>query len=120
MAPLGEINTCIGLCLPNIGPEDLLAPNPQLEFSLEKEFRFHRNLLQLSGDALLGLKLGQAYPLQGYGLFGYAFLSAPTLRQALILAANYGPLSFTLFKIDFQTHSGKKLPDNHNYRARIL
>ena len=70
------------------------------QFSLEQEFRFHRNLLQLTGDPLLGLKIGRAYSLQSYGLFGYAFLSAPTLRQALILASNYGPLSFTLFKID--------------------
>jgi len=91
-------------CLAGTGlePEDLLAPNPQLDFSLAQEFRFHRNLLQLSGDALLGLKLGKAYPLQAYGLFGYAFLSAPTLRQALTIVSHYGPLTFTLFRIDFR------------------
>ncbi|MBP6683119.1 MAG: AraC family transcriptional regulator ligand-binding domain-containing protein, partial [Halioglobus sp.] len=42
-----------------------------------------------------------AYPAQSYGLFGYAFLSAPTLRHALAIVSNYGPLSFTLFRIDF-------------------
>ena len=84
-----------------IGPEDLLAPNPQLEFSLEKEFRFHRNLLQLTGDPLLGLKLGKAYTVQNYGLFGYAFMSAPTLRQAMTIVSKYGPLTFTLFRVDF-------------------
>jgi len=91
-------------CLAGTGiePEDLLAPEPRLELSLAQEFRFHRNLLALSGDPLLGLKLGQAYPLQSYGLFGYAFLSAPTLRQALNIVSKYGPLSFTLFRISFR------------------
>jgi AraC-like DNA-binding protein len=91
-------------CLAGTGiePADLLCPDPQLDFSLAQEFRFHRNLLQLSGDPLLGLKLGKAYPAQAYGLFGYAFLSAPTLRQALAIVSNYGPLSFTLFRIEFR------------------
>ena len=91
-------------CLAGTGidPGDLLSPDPRVTFSLGQEFRFHRNLLQLSGDDLLGLKLGRAYTMQTYGLFGYAFLSAPTLRQALNIVSNYGPLSFTLFRIDFR------------------
>ena len=90
-------------CLAGTGikPEDLLAPDPQLEFSFEQEFRFHRNLLQLTGDPLLGLKLGKAYTIQTYGLFGYAFMSAPTLRQAMTIVSKYGPLTFTLFRVDF-------------------
>ena len=91
-------------CLAGTGiqADDLLEPEQSPEFTLAQEFRFHRNLLQLSGDALLGLKLGQAYPLQGYGLFGYAFLSAPTLRHAMTIVSNYGPLTFTLFRTDFR------------------
>jgi AraC-like DNA-binding protein len=92
-------------CLQGTGLKecDLVFPGPEQAFSLEQEFRFHRNLLELTGDPLLGLKLGKAYTLQSYGLFGYAFLSAPTLRQALVIACNYGPLSFTLFDISFST-----------------
>jgi AraC-like DNA-binding protein len=93
-----------GECLAGTGiePGDLLAANAAPDFTLAQEFRFHRNLLRLSGDPLLGLKLGQAYSLQTYGLFGYAFLSAPTLRQALNIVSNYGALSFTLFRIAFR------------------
>ncbi|MCB1848519.1 MAG: AraC family transcriptional regulator [Halieaceae bacterium] len=93
-----------GECLAGTGiePGDLLEARPTPVFSLAQEFRFHRNLLRLSGDPLLGLKLGQAYSLQTYGLFGYAFMSAPTLRQALNIASNYGPLSFTLFRVAFR------------------
>jgi AraC-like DNA-binding protein len=91
-------------CLEGTGvsSRDLEAADPSAAFSLDQEFRFHRNLLALTQDPLLGLRIGRAYTLQSYGLFGYAFLSAPTLRQALTLARNYGPLSFTLFSIDFR------------------
>ena len=91
-------------CLEGTGVDEqaLREAEPTTAFSLEQEFHFHRNLLELTADPLLGLKIGRAYTLRSYGLFGYAFLSAPTLRQALIMARNYGPLSFTLFKLDFE------------------
>jgi AraC-like DNA-binding protein len=91
-------------CLAGTGVTEADLENPQADtsFSLEQEFRFHRNLLTLSGDPLLGSTLGQAYTLENYGLLGYAFLSAPTLRHALTIVRNYGLLSFTLFRIDFE------------------
>jgi AraC-type transcriptional regulator len=90
-------------CLEGTGlqPQDLLNPAARHNFNLEQEFRFHRNLLELCPDPLLGLKLGNSYTLDKYGLLGYAFLSAPTLRHAMTLLHSYGPLSFTLFKINF-------------------
>lgn len=95
-------------CLAGTGitPADLLEAAPVPGFTLEREFRFHRNLLRLTGDPLLGLKLGRAYPLQSYGLFGYAFLSAPTLRQAMSIVSHYGPLTFTLFRVGFRESGG--------------
>lgn len=91
-------------CLEGTGVSlhDLETTDSTTSFTLDQEFRFHRNLLELTDDCLLGLKIGRAYTIQSYGLFGYAFLSAPTLRQALTLARNYGPLSFTLFGLDFR------------------
>jgi AraC-like DNA-binding protein len=98
-------------CLSGTGLEeaDLGRSEHTPSFSLEQEFRFHRNLMALTGDPLLGLKLGGIYTLQSYGLLGYAFLSAPTLRQALMIANNYGLLSFTLFRIEFQVEGGRGL-----------
>lgn len=78
-----------------------------LSFTLEQEFRFHRNLLEMTDNPMLGLLLGKAYRLEAFGLLGYAFMSAPTLRHALIVLRNYGPLTFTLFNIDFLTE-GKR------------
>jgi len=98
-------------CLAGTGLVDaeLEQPGPQVEFTLAQEFRFHRNLLELSGDPLLGLKLGRVYTLENYGLLGYAFMSAPTLRHAMTIIRNYGPLSFTLFNIDFEVDGGRAI-----------
>ena len=93
----GECLEVTGVSLHDLETTDFVTA-----FTLDQEFRFHRNLLTLTGDPLLGLRIGRAYTLQSYGLFGYAFLSAPTLRQALTLARNYGPLSFTLFNISLK------------------
>ncbi len=101
---MDELGYTAEQCLEGTGVslQDFATANPGNDFTLDQEFQFHRNLLRLTGDPLLGLKIGRAYTLQSYGLFGYAFLSAPTLRQAMTLARNYGPLSFTLFGIDFR------------------
>ncbi len=110
-------------CLAGTGlrEQDLAAADTAPAFSLEQEFRFHRNLLALTGDPVLGLTLGRAYRIESYGLLGYAFLSAPTLRHAMTIVRNYGPLSFTLFDIDFRVEGavaslrfapGRYIPDD--------
>lgn len=88
-------------CLAGTGitSQDLSSEQAEAQFTLEKEFSFHRRLLQLSDDPLLGLTLGKTYTLETYGLFGYAFLSAATLRQALMVAQNFWLLSYTLSKM---------------------
>ena len=69
--------------------------------SLQQEFAFYRRLLELTQDPQLGLKLGKAYRLENYGMLGYAILSAQTLGEALKIAKDFGPLSFSHFELDF-------------------
>lgn len=94
-----------GQCLEGTGLEeaDLIDPALEHPFSLEQQFRFHRNLLELTGNPMLGLIIGKEYRIETFGLLGYAFMSAPTLRHAMTVLRSYGPLSFTLFRIDFVT-----------------
>lgn len=86
---------------------DLARPADEIDFCLEQEFRFHRNLLELTDNPMLGLLLGKSYQLESYGLLGYAFLSAPNLRHAMIVLRNYGPLTFTLFQVNFLVEDNK-------------
>jgi AraC-like DNA-binding protein len=88
-------------CLDGTGINEVQLVTGEAPFTLRQELRFHRNLLALTDDPLLGLSIGEAYTLETYGLFGYAFMSAPTLRQAMTVTANYGPLTYTLFRIRF-------------------
>ncbi|WP_165787099.1 AraC family transcriptional regulator [Pseudohalioglobus lutimaris] len=69
--------------------------------TLQQEQRFYRNALDLTDDPLIGLRLGEPFVPQRYGLFGYALLSAETFRHALVIAENFGRLTFSLFSFKF-------------------
>ena len=84
-------------CLKGTGILTSQLDDPHQTITLRQEIRFHRNLIELSGDPTLGLRIGSAYLPQRYGLLGYAVLSAATLRDALVIATNFGDLSFTWF-----------------------
>ncbi len=74
--------------------------NPQSRLTFQQELAFYRNALELTGDSLIGLKLGEPFIPQRYGLFGYALLSASTLRRAMAFAVNFGQLTFSFFTFD--------------------
>ncbi|MFN3164827.1 MAG: AraC family transcriptional regulator ligand-binding domain-containing protein [Pseudohongiellaceae bacterium] len=67
------------------------------------ELHFYRNALELSGDPLIGLRLGEPFVPQRYGLFGYALLSAETFRHALVITESFGRLTFSPFSFRFGT-----------------
>jgi AraC-like DNA-binding protein len=69
--------------------------------SLQQELAFYRNTLELSGDPAIGLKLGEPFVPQRYGLFGYALLSAATFRHALTLTENFGRLTFSFYTLRY-------------------
>ncbi|MDX1453703.1 MAG: AraC family transcriptional regulator, partial [Oleiphilaceae bacterium] len=83
-------------------PSTLESDQPQLD--LDREWHVYRRLLQLSGDPLLGLKLGQAYRMESYGVLGYAMLSAATLGDAVRLAADFDLLTYTHFKVELKVN----------------
>ncbi len=79
----------------------------EARMSLQQELAFYRNMLTLSGDPAIGLKLGEPFVPQRYGLFGYALLSAATFRHALTLTQNFGRLTFSFYSLKFGV-SGKQ------------
>lgn len=83
----------------NIGVSELDDPGARI--SLQQELRFYRNTLQLTGNPMIGLKLGEPFVPQHYGLFGYALLSAETFRHALTITENFGRLTFSFFSFRF-------------------
>lgn len=76
-----------------------VANNSPSTISLEQEFRFYRNVLRVSDDPLIGLKIGEAFRYESYGLLGYAMMSAQTLRDTIAIAADFSVLTFSHFTI---------------------
>lgn len=87
----------IGLrnCLVGTGVTERDLVNPDLRIGLEQELVFHRNLLRLTHDPLIGLHVGTQYRLPNYGIWGYAVMSAADLRGALELAFRFICLTYT-------------------------
>jgi len=94
-------------CLKGTGILLSQLDHPESRLTFQQELSFYRNALQLTGDPLIGLKLGEPFIPQRYGLFGYALLSAPTLRRAMNLAVNFGQLTFSFFSFEFGERDGR-------------
>lgn len=94
-------------CLKGTGVLLSQLDDAQERMSLQQELTFYRNALELSGDPTIGLKLGEPFVPQRYGLFGYALLSAATFRHALTLTENFGSLTFSFFSFRFRVEGAQ-------------
>jgi AraC-like DNA-binding protein len=94
-------------CLAGTGVTTSQLNDPGSRISLQQELRFYRNILELTGDPVIGLKLGEPFIPQRYGLFGYALLSAETFRHALVITENFGRLTFSFFSFHFGVEGRK-------------
>jgi len=101
LAVMEELGFSAEACLKGTGIKSEQLEKADQSITLQQELAFYRQLLALSKDPLLGLKLGKAFRIESYGVLGYAILSAQNLGQALTIAAEFGSLSFTHFKISF-------------------
>jgi AraC-like DNA-binding protein len=87
-------------CLKGTGILHSELENPKASITLQQELAFNHNLFNVSKDPCIGLRLGEAYPPQAYGILGYAMISAPSLRHGLSITASYGNLTFTLSELE--------------------
>ncbi len=88
-------------CLRGTGILVSQLEQPDERMTLQQELTFYRNALAFTGDPTIGLKLGEPFVPQRYGLFGYALLSAATFRHALSLTEKFGRLTFSFFTFRF-------------------
>lgn len=85
-------------CLIGTGINKQELQGSKLRIHLEQVMRFCQNIRKLSGDRYLGLAIGSQIHVADYGMFGFAMMSAKTLRQAIQLGMRLVALSFTGFK----------------------
>lgn len=76
-----------------VSPAVMADPGAQVD--AHQELAGVRNLVRALDDRPgLGLELGQRYRPTTFGIFGFAWVSSPTLRDAMALALRYLDLSF--------------------------
>ncbi len=83
------------------------------EIDARQELRIVDNLLDACGGFRpgMGLAAGLRYHLTSYGIWGYALISSPTLRDAIQMGMRYLDLSFAFVRVRFEEE-----PD----RARLV
>lgn len=93
-------------CLKGTGVSEHHLASPDIRVNLQQELVFYRNILELTGDPLIGLQIGAEYHLPNYGIWGYAIMSAPNLREAVTLAFRFLPLTYTCHDAVLHVESG--------------
>jgi len=84
-------------CLKNTGVTLETLSHKDARISLKQELAFYRNVLALTQNPLIGLQIGGTYHLPTYGIWGYALMAAPTLRQAIMIGYRFVGLAFSYF-----------------------
>jgi AraC-like DNA-binding protein len=88
-------------CIKGTGLDlDLIEASDDSEryLTLEQEYLIYQNILQISQDPYIGLKIGRAYRVESFGMLGYAMLTARTVGEAILIGLDYDPLGFGHFK----------------------
>lgn len=93
-------------CLKNTGVTLETLSRSDSRISLKQELAFYRNVLQLTQNPLIGLQIGTTYRLPTYGIWGYALMAAPTLRQAIMLGYRFLGLAFSYFQHSLSVEGG--------------
>jgi AraC-like DNA-binding protein len=74
--------------------------DPEAEITAGQELRLLRNLIAALGDVpALGLEAGTRYHAAAHGIWGFAVLSSPSVRDALDIAIRFFELSFSFAEV---------------------
>lgn len=104
---LNDLGLPRALCLRRTGITEAALADPHAVVQLSQELAFYRNVLNVSGDPLIGLRIGAGYHLANYGMWGFAMMSTSSFRQALAIALRFVPLTFTFFDYSIEEKAGE-------------
>ena len=108
MAYAAEQGLDAGACLAGSDIDSAMLHRPEATIERAQERRVVENLCAQLGDPVRhGLAMGQRYHLSSYGVWGFALLSSPTLRQAVELGVRYLDLTFAFLDIRLDEVQGE-------------
>lgn len=122
LAPLQRLRSegiSVAQSLAGTGLSLSILERPEQHVNLSQELMFLRNLRRVCDDPGIGLYVGSCYPLSLFGLYGYALMSASTMREALKLAYHFVELSFAFYEHEMHIEDGEvvMLMDADDYHA---
>ena len=104
LPPIWQVMESYGVsqeqCLAGTGVLPSHAEGNDDGFTLELEHALYRRLLALSGDPLLGLKLGACFKPEAFGILGYAQMSAGSFGDLLELTCDFFELTYSPFRFE--------------------
>jgi AraC-like DNA-binding protein len=94
-------------CLAGSGLTAPLLADSATEITSAQELRIVRNIVRAAGDAeAVALDAGLRYQLTDFGIWGYALISSPNLREALRLALRFLDLSYIYGELVLEKSGG--------------
>ncbi|MBB3036918.1 AraC family transcriptional regulator [Hoyosella altamirensis] len=79
--------------------------NPATEVTAQQELRLIANTVEaLDYEPGLGIEVGHQYHLTTYGIWGFALISSPTLRNAIDVGLRFVGLTFAFCRITARLH----------------
>jgi AraC-like DNA-binding protein len=91
-------------CLRTTGITIYQLNDNNAEISAQQELSLIANIIQAQGHyrADFGLEAGRRYHLSSYGIWGFALISSPTLREAIHLGLRYVDLTFAFHQVTLE------------------
>ena len=97
-------------CLAGSGIDARTLDDPSAEIEAGQEIAVARNLLRLLGDPPgLGADAGRRYTVGSFGVWGFALLTSPTVRDLVRLGIHYAPLSFAFIGAHYEEAGAEAL-----------
>lgn len=75
--------------------------NPEARITLTQWTRLALHAIRMTGDEGLGIEYGLRLRPSAHGFLGYAAMTAPTLREALVLAIKYFRMRLQSYRLHF-------------------
>ncbi|EPY8494412.1 TPA: AraC family transcriptional regulator [Pseudomonas aeruginosa] len=103
----------------NLPVEHLNSPSTSV--TREQELRVFENLLDLSGDATVGLEIGQRLHVSCFGLPGYTMLVSETVQDALNCLSTFPLLMGLYFTVTTREEGDRTaiVIDDYSYSKRL-
>lgn len=103
-----EHGVSLGVCLKGTGIDPESLEDPTAEIMGRQELDLVTNIVEALPDVPeIGLDSGRRYHVTAYGIWGYAVMSSPTVRDAAELGLRYLNLTYAFSKFEIQELPGR-------------